>query len=231
MMSDRIVCFLPCRKGSERVPRKNIRRFASCKNGLIELKLKQLLESRSIDEIVLSTNDEEILEFASSLNQKKIRIHKRIDELSSSKTSTDALVGHALDLIPDAHILWTHVTSPFVTGLVYDKIIKNYRESLNNGFDSLMTVTAIHGFLWNQKEPINYDRTKEKWPRTQTLPPTYEVNSAAFLAPSEIYRKLDDRIGESPKLYELDKLTAMDIDWPEDFTIAELMLTQGIATV
>ena len=64
--------FLPCRKGSQRVPKKNIKEFAGFKNGLIEIKLKQLLECKKIDTIYLSTNDEEILAYAESLNQNRI---------------------------------------------------------------------------------------------------------------------------------------------------------------
>jgi len=106
--------FLPCRKGSQRVPKKNIKPFADYKNGLIEIKLNQLINAEKISKIYLSTNDEEILEYASSLNNSKIILHNRVEHLSSSETSTDDLVLHALELIKEGDILWTHVTSPFL---------------------------------------------------------------------------------------------------------------------
>ena len=221
--------FLPCRKGSQRVPKKNIKEFAGFKNGLIEIKLKQLLECKKIDKIYLSTNDEEILTYAQSLNQNRIVLHKRAEYLSSSETSTDELVSHVLELIPDGDILWTHVTSPFLNANVYDDIIKKDQEVKNQGFDSLMTTNLIHGFLWNKKEPINYDRTKEKWPRTQTIEPLHEINSAVFLANAEIYRTLSDRIGTNPFLYELDKIKGFDIDWEDDFKIAEAIVQAQIS--
>lgn len=148
--------------------------------------------------------------------------------MSSSDTSTDQLVAHALELIPDGHILWTHVTSPFITEKHYDQIIRAYFDELARGYDSLMTTTAIHGFLWQDEKPMNYDRSVEKWPRTQTLKAVHEVNSGVFLASTSIYSNLDDRIGERPYLYELDKLTSLDIDWPEDFMIAECMAEKGL---
>lgn len=223
--------FLPCRKGSQRVPKKNIKQFARFKNGLIEIKLKQLLECKKIDRIYLSTNDEEILEYAKSLNQDRIILHKRAEYLSSSETSTDDLVSHVLELIPEGDILWTHVTSPFLNAKVYDDIIDKYEEVKTQGFDSLMTTSLIHGFLWNKKGPINYDRTKEKWPRTQTIEPLHEINSAVFLTNTEIYRNLNDRIGNNPYLYELDKIKGFDIDWEDDFTIAQAMLNSGIISI
>ena len=68
---------------------------------------------------------------------------------------------------------------------------------------------------------MNYDRNKAKWPRSQTLPVWYEVNSALFIAPIEVYRREDDRIGRSPHLYDLSFPKSMDIDTEEDFAFAE----------
>lgn len=221
--------FLPCRKGSERVPKKNIKPFAGFTNGLVELKLRQLLQCDLIDEVVLSTNDEEILSFASSLQAKKLRVHKRIDSLCSSTTSTDELVGHAVDLIPEGHILWTHVTSPFINADVYTGIIEKYYEGIANGYDSLMTTTLIHGFLWQNEQPLNYDRQVEKWPRTQTIPAVHEVNSGVFLSSANNYRSFNDRIGQRPYLHSLDKIISHDIDWHEDFVMAEAMAEMKLA--
>ncbi|WP_447926360.1 acylneuraminate cytidylyltransferase family protein [Vreelandella sp. EE27] len=228
-MSDKVTCFLPCRAGSQRVLRKNIKPFAGFEFGLIEVKLKQLLSSKLIDEIVLTTNDDDIIAFAKSLNEPSIRLHHRVEDLSSSATSTDQLVAHALELIPNGHILWTHVTSPFITEQHYDQIIRVYRDQLGSGYDSLMSTTEIHAFLWQDSHPMNYDRTVEKWPRTQTIKPVHEVNSGVFLASTEIYDRINDRIGEKPYLYSLDKFTSYDIDWPEDFQIAECMAEKGLA--
>lgn len=229
-MTDKVTCFLPCRADSQRVVRKNIKPFASYEHGLIEIKLRQLLAAERIDEVVLTTNDADILAYAESLDEPRLRLHRRVEELSSSATSTDQLVAHALELIPEGHILWTHVTSPFITAKHYDEVIQAYWEQHEQGYDSLMTTTAIHGFLWQNEQPMNYDRTIEKWPRTQTLAPVHEVNSGAFLAPAALYRELDDRIGKRPYLYAMDKFTSFDIDWPEDFVIAECLVEKGLVT-
>ena len=45
-----------------------------------------------------------------------------------------------------------------------------------------MTVTKIQKFIWNDVEPLNYDRSLEKWNRTQTIEPLLEVNNGAFIA-------------------------------------------------
>ena len=230
-MSNKVTCFLPCRQGSQRVPKKNIKPFAGFDNGLIEIKLKQLLSSKRIDEIVLSTNDFEIIEFAQSVQDKRLVVHKRDEELALSSTSTDELVAHAASLVSEGHILWTHVTSPFINADQYDDIVDIYFKQLEFGFDSLMTTSKIYGFLWKNGVPLNYDRAKEKWPRTQTLEPIHEVNSGAFIAPLSVYKELDDRIGESVYLHPLDKLVSHDIDWMEDFIIAESLVEKGLVAL
>lgn len=231
MKSEKITCFLPCRGGSERIPNKNIKPFGGYEFGLIEIKLKQLIQAESINKIVLSTNDEKILEYASSLKKEKIVIHERTEDLCCSKTSTDQLVAHALELIGEGNILWTHVTSPFINARHYDEIIKVYYDKIKFGHDSLMTTNMLHSFLWQNGKAMNYDRSLEKWPRTQTLEPIHEVNSGLFLTNADVYRQFGDRIGEKPYLHAMDKLVSHDIDWPEDFLIAECLLEKGLVTL
>ena len=68
-----------------------------------------------------------------------------------------------------------------------------------------------------------YNRAKEKWPRTQTLPVYYEVNSGVFIADLSTYINQHDRISSRVQMYETSKLESMDIDWPEDFEHAEML--------
>ena len=94
-----------------------------------------------------------------------------------------------------------------------------------------MSTTRLQTFLWQDGEALNYRREIEKWPRTQTLKPLHEVNSGVFMASSEIYRDMNDRIGHRPYLYEMDKLTSYDIDWPEDFVVAECLYEKGLVSL
>ncbi|MGJ5627859.1 cytidylyltransferase domain-containing protein [Nostoc sp. CALU 1950] len=226
-----MTCFLPCRKGSERVPKKNIRPFGGYSHGLIELKLMQLSQVKFINEIVLSTNDDELIKFAKSIDLKNLCIHQRDEKLASSQTSTDELINHVADLIHEGHILWTHVTSPFLTANAYERIIQKYLEGLEQGYDSLMTTSLIRSFVWNSTGPLNYDKSIEKWPRTQTLEPLHEINSAIFLGHIDIYKFLQDRVGVRPILYPLNKIEGFDIDWSEDFLMAEYLLNAKIASI
>jgi CMP-N-acetylneuraminic acid synthetase len=217
-----ISVFLPTRKGSERVPNKNTKEFALISGGLLRLKLNQLIECKMISEIILSTNDDSSFEVAKSIKDTKLKIIKRPEALALSTTSLIDLVKYVPSICSYEHILWTHVTSPFVDSHDYDSIIEKYLTSINNGYDSLMSVKPLRNYLWDeqQRDIINRDGVG-KWPRTQDLKIFYEINSAVFLASKEIYKKQTDRIGESPFLLEMDGIKSFDVDWEEDFKVAE----------
>ena len=126
-------------------------------------------------------------------------------------------------VISEDIILWTHVTSPFLTSTLYDNAVQIYMAQLEKGYDSLMTVNKLKTFIWDENGSLNYDRNKEKWPRTQTLPNLFEINSGIFINSRENYLKYRDRIGSKPYLMDLDGYSSFDIDWPEDFTLGEMI--------
>lgn len=218
-----ITAFLPCRAGSERVKNKNIRKFADIEGGLTKIKIGQLLDTQSISKVLVSTDDLEVIRIAESFGSKKICIDRRPKHLALSSTSTDELIEYVGSIIVEGDILWTHVTSPFVDAQVYSRAIEKYYEESRKGYDSLMSVMKIQTFLWSKDGAFNYDPLVEKWPRTQTLEPLYEVNSAFFIANHLAYTTHKNRIGSRPYLFETGKIENIDIDWEEDFSFAELV--------
>lgn len=216
--------FLPCRRGSERVPDKNTRPFAGHHGGLLGLKLDQLA-GVEVERIVLDSNDPVVLEYAT----KRLRIwdghaalivRERPDELGQSSTTTDALIAYALATIDAEVLAWTHVTSPFCGAATYHRALAAWAAS---DHDSLMAVLPLRSFVWSHTAPLNYQREALRWPRTQDLTPLYDVCSALFVVPTEVGRRCRDRIGERPLLFELSKIEATDIDWDDDFRLAEAL--------
>ena len=212
--------FLPCRSSSQRVKNKNIKKFSNKKFGLFELKILQLILVKNIRNIIVSTNDKKIIRYIKLKNFKKVILDVRPDNLCTSMTSTDNLIKYVPKVVFSDHILWTHVTSPFFNENDYLKAIILYKKNLKK-YDSLMGVTKIQDFIYNSKKPINYNKLKEKWPRTQTLKKWFVVNNTIFISSRKNYLRFRDRIGIKPKLMEIEKIKSFDIDWPEDFKIAE----------
>lgn len=224
-MSNKISFYLPTRKGSERVENKNTKPFAGIQGGLFENKIRQLVKTKLIDEIIISTNDEICVEIAEkySKSDKRFVVVPRPEALCLSTTNLQDLICYVPTITEADHILWGHVTTPLAGADQYDDAIKLYLDNLSQGYDSLVGVSEFKNFLLNQEGKLINNTTNILWPRTQDLKALYEINHTIFLAKKEVYVSLKNRIGQKPLLYVMDKLHSFDIDWPDDFVIAENM--------
>ena len=224
-MSNKVAFFLPTRKGSERVKNKNTKPFAGIEGGLIENKIRQLVSSQLIDEIILSTNDETCIEIAEKYAKGDmcVRIIPRPEKLCLSTTNLQDLICYVPTITDADHILWGHVTTPLAGADQYDAGIHLYLEKLSEGYDSLVGVAELKNFILNKEGKLINNNTPIPWPRTQDLEPLYEINHTMFLAKREVYVEQKNRIGKKPLLHVMDELHSFDIDWPDDFVIAEIM--------
>lgn len=227
-MNQSVSFFLPTRKGSQRVKNKNTRTFSNISGGLLELKLMQLVQSKRISEIILSTNDEDSIRVASLVNKRfgnKVLIVERPDELCSDSTNLTDLINYVPNIITNEHILWGHVTTPFVTADDYDSAIEIYFSCIKAGFDSLLSGKRFQNYLIKPDTNRAYNTDQEsnslRWPRTQDLQLLYEINHAIFIASRNIYISKKDRIGDMIYIHEMDAIKSFDIDWEDDFLIAE----------
>ena len=226
-ISEKFTALVPCRAGSERVPNKNTRPFAT--SSLIQIKLEQLSLVSDIDRIIVSTDDDIVIDACKEFNGSKVEIHERDPELARSETTTDELCEYFANALEFDHLLWTHVTSPFVTKQVYEEAIGKYFAGFNDGHDSLVGVKKTQEFVWRSDlTAVNYDiETQGMWPRTQSIEPLYIINSAIFLAPQDVMKANRNRIGNSPIIYEMGELASFDVDWEADFQTAELIWSRS----
>lgn len=221
---DKISFFLPTRKGSERVINKNTRPFAGIEGGLVENKIKQILATKRIDEIIFSSNDEKCLEVAQKYaSDSRMKIVERPEELCLSSTNLQDLICYVPTITDAEHILWGHVTTPLAGAEEYDKAIEMYLSKLNDGYDSLVGVTELKNFLLNKEGQVINNTTDTPWPRTQDLDVLYEINHTIFLAKRDVYIEQKNRLGKKVLLHVMDEICSKDIDWEDDFRIAEIM--------
>ena len=118
---DKIAFFLPARKGSERVKNKNTRSFAGIEGGLVENKIRQLLSTKHVDEIILSTNDEVCMEVAQKFTlDSRLRIVARPDNLCLSSTNLQDLICYVPTITDADHILWGGSVLPPLQASIID---------------------------------------------------------------------------------------------------------------
>jgi CMP-N-acetylneuraminic acid synthetase len=221
--------FIPCRAGSERVRHKNTREFAGFPGGLLELKLRQLDGVARVGRIVISSDDDEVLRIAHELQpelETTVQTIRRPAEFAASSTSYARFVGeYVANLGIDGQILWVQVTHPFMTAAQYDKALDAYDSVVEQGFDSVATVTRIQECLWRDGAPFNYSPVPERWPRSQDIEPVWQVNHAAYVLTGDTLLATRDRMGEHPFFLDVPAEVAYDIDWTEQFEFADEVVT------
>ena len=80
----------------------------------------------------------------------------------------------------------------------------------------------IQTFTWYDNRPLNY--SLQHVPRTQDIEPVYVETSAFYMFSRELWLKHKQRIGFQPYMAVTDRIEGVDIDNPEDFDFAEMIL-------
>lgn len=108
-----------------------------------------------------------------------------------------------------------HCTSPFVKKEHFSECL---RQVYSGKHDSSFTGERLQRLMWYNGKPLNFDAADI--PRTQDLPVYYNEVSAAYVFKKETFEKLNRRVGLTPYICEVSGYECIDIDYPEDFEIA-----------
>ena len=116
----------------------------------------------------------------------------------------------------------SHSTNPLLKTSSVDRGIEKMIEFLDKeSYDSIFSVKKMKTRLYKE-DATPYNHNPKELLRTQDLEPLYEENSNFYIFSKKSFKNSGDkRIGVKPYLFEIDKIEAVDIDFPEDFTIAE----------
>lgn len=213
----KIVAFVPIKLNNERLPGKNIKPFS---NGipLINYILSSLIDSKLINEIYVYCSDEKIKDYI----PEGVKFLARSSSLDTDSTKiNDVMLSFMKDIDADYYVL-THATAPFIKTKTIDIAAEAL---LSGGYDSALTVEAKKEFLWVNGSPSNYD--PKSIPRTQDLAP-FHIESTGLYAYSKALVTNGRRIGDNPKLIEIDKIEAVDINEPIDFMVADALVMNEV---
>lgn len=212
----KITAVIPVRKGSQRVPDKNLRPFAG--TTLLENKIKNLLMVPEIDEIIVNTNSEAAIEFVElEYSNTKVKSQRREEYYASSQCSGSEFFKHLGEVTDTDIFIYTPCTSPFVKPETVSKCIKEFFSHPEN--DCLATVSSIKEFMWLDGKAINYD--PQHAPNSQNLPEIVALNFGVTVVKREILIANSNIIGKNPHFVVTSDIEAIDIDTPLDFYIAE----------
>ena len=220
-MKKEIVALVPVKGSSERVKSKNTRPFHD--TSLYELKLDQLKNVRGFSGIIISSENEQILDAA---RKKGFETHVRDPRYSTSTVPMSDVYSYIASEIRGEHIAWVNVTNPLAETGVYEKAIKEYN-SMDPGCDCLLSVYEIKEYLFHGGKPVNFQ--PNPWPRSQDLENVCAMSFVINILRREDMVRWGSCVGENPYFFYLDRITSMDVDFQEDFDFCEMIYGQRYA--
>ncbi len=219
------ICIIPARGGSKRIPKKNIKHFLG--KPIIAYSIQTAIDSQLFDEVMVSTDDEEIAAIANKYGAK-------VPFLRSKKNANDfaTTVDVILEVIDSYkrqaksfdNICCIYPTAPFVS---IQKLNKSLDILKSKALDSVFPVIQ-YGFPVQrsmrifQKDFVRMIQPDYMTTRSQDLEPTYhDAGQFYWLKTNKILlqKKLWTK---SSGFIVVSELEAQDIDTETDWKIAEL---------
>lgn len=205
------VALLPIKLNNQRIPGKNIRKFSDG-TPLMALIQNACLNSKKIDEVFVYCSNSAVQDYILP----GIKYLKRPAFLDTDQINSNDIIREFIKTVPADIYVETHATGPFTRTESIDACIEAVA---SREYDSAFLAKKIQEFLWQDGKAMNFDI--QHFPRTQDLTPIYVEAPGAYVFTKETFEKYGRRVGVKPYIYEISEIESRDIDYPEDFDIAD----------
>lgn len=227
----KVLCTICARGGSKGVKNKNSKLLLG--KPLIAYSIDQALESNLFDQVVVSTDDENIAFIAKEYGASSW--FTRPEELSSDITPKIPVIRHALlesetyfdqtfDVIVDLD-----ATSPLRNK---SDILESYKKFKNDKSDILITGTPSRkNPYFNMVELINSTPrlikkiSQNTVTRRQDAPRTYDMNASIYIWRRQALIDKDTVFTEKTSLYVMPEERSIDIDTETDWAYVEWLMS------
>ena len=224
-MKNKCVAIIPARGGSKRIPRKNIKNFLG--KPIIAYSIEAALESKLFEDVIVSTDNEEIAEVAKKYGALVPFIRPK--RLADDFTGTADVVAHSISWLKENGRIYDYVCTIYATAplLQPEYLIEAFNKLHNSDAINAFSITSMP-FPIQRTFKINYDNRCEMfWPenftkRSQDFEEAYQDAGQFYWTKtrSEQKRNMFD-IDSIPII--IPRYLVQDIDTLEDWTRAELM--------
>jgi pseudaminic acid cytidylyltransferase len=221
------ICIIPARGGSKRIPRKNIRSF--CGKPMISYSIEAAINSNLFDEVMVSTDDEEIAAIAKQYGAKVpfMRSTKNADDF----TGTGDVVYEVLNVYKTYGKVYDvacciYATAPFVNET---SLIEGFNLLRNREFDVVFPLAKYNSPIWRSYSMTENKTVKMNFPengakRSQDLSDAYYDAGQFYWIKTAKMHLLDNKntFGIAKGAILLGDMEVQDIDNIEDWEIAEM---------
>lgn len=223
----KITAIVVARGGSRRVPGKALRPFAG--STLIGHKIEQLKACRRVDEIVVGSDSQAILNEA---YKHGVQVRKRdAYHCDESQCSANEMIRNMVAMVETDIVLWAHPTNPLCGPRLYTEALEKFLSLPNRDCDSLMSVKTVRRHAWMftpamDYRPINLDPTAKRHQLAAELNPIDFQDGAIFIQPHEQMLNNAYFYGRNPTTIQLDDPFGFDVDTEDDLQMARYLFDQ-----
>jgi len=215
--------FIPLRKGSKGIKKKNSRKMVG--RPLFTWVLAEAIFS-NLDEVYVYTDDEAIIAFVEREYTwtNKVKVLSRSEESATDTASTESAMIEFAEKINYKFDIFCllQATSPFTTR---DDINASIDKVVNQGFDSALTVVNTHRFIWSKEgKPVNYDFKNR--PRRQDFDGILIENGAVYATTKASFKETQNRLGGKIATVNMPEESLLEIDSESDWVAVEQLLIQ-----
>ncbi len=220
-----IYAILLARGGSKGLKKKNIAKL----NGisLLERTINDAKNSKFINKIILSTDDEEIKKQALMLD---VHVFDREENLSNDLATSDSVLQNIakklleMNDMPDIFV-YLQITEPFRPLGIIDRCIESLLK--NHSKDSAFAAYLMHKNFWvidEEEKPRKITpQDQSSIPRQHKKPILREDTGIALAARPQVFLS-GRRIGDNPEIITYDSYhSVIDIHTKKDLEFAELI--------
>ena len=218
------IAIITARGGSKRIPRKNIKPF--CGRPIIEYSIKAAIDSGIFDEVMVSTEDEEIAEIALQAGAKVPFL--RSDQNANDYATTGDVLREVLENYRERgqnfdYACCIYPTAPFVTA---EKLVNAFQKLVQEQRDSVMPVTAfsfppLRGMVF-QDDCLKYKWKEYAMTRSQDLEEIYHDCGQFYFFDVDRFLESGRLVTENTGGIIVSELEVQDIDNDTDWKIAEM---------
>ncbi|MDB4337444.1 acylneuraminate cytidylyltransferase family protein [bacterium] len=213
-MKKKTVTIIPARGGSKGIPKKNL--TSLCGNPLIYYSVKASIDCKKIDETWVSSDDDDIIRYCRSLGAKTI---KRPDYLCTDTASSESAIEHFCNEVDFKTMVFVQATSPLITSKILTSAIESHFS--DDSVDSTVAGFLDHGFWWDEKGPC-FDPLNRPTRQKQGL--LYKESGMFYITSREGFLQSGCRYSGSAKIFEVDRMSSLEVDSIEDLKLIELIM-------
>lgn len=223
-----VIGLIPARGGSKGVPRKNMRVISG--KPLIAFSILAAQQSRHIDSVYVSSNDQAILRHAQTMGATGI---VRPDEFASDTASAFEVVNHFIGMLPnvllqeDPYIVYLQPTSPFRTARHIDGALEQMLAEKSHSIVSVseMEKSPFKSFTLDANGRLQslFDE-KLSNARRQDLPAVFVPNGAIYVFRVSEFKARGDFPSNGSVPFIMSQEDSLDIDTEDDIRHAEMIL-------